>query len=161
MGFLSTVLAHPSRLVNLSHGNDIRISKKLVESAHANVTAVLQQLNADTNGLTEAEVKTRLERYGPNEVAREKRQSLLMRLMANVKNPLVILLSVLLILAEITKLWSDRPHGKERTNQLERRTAEAGLGAVPGGLETKGHRRGAWRDQRSGQPMDQNRQARR
>jgi Mg2+-importing ATPase len=43
-----------------------------------------------------------LNQYGPNEIAREKRQSALMRLLDNVKNPLVILLTALGVLSYLT-----------------------------------------------------------
>jgi crotonobetainyl-CoA:carnitine CoA-transferase CaiB-like acyl-CoA transferase len=45
----------------------------------------------------------------------------------------------LLILAYISKLWFDRPHGKETIDELERRTTQASLGIAPGRLETKGY----------------------
>ena len=52
---------------------------------------MLEQLKDRQRGLSESEAEARLEQYGPNEVAQEKR-GLLMRLWDNVKNPLVILL---------------------------------------------------------------------
>ena len=54
----------------------IQISKLLVESARQDASAVLEKLNTTSNGLTAEEVETRLERYGPNEVAKEKRTDL-------------------------------------------------------------------------------------
>jgi len=53
-------------------------------------------------GLTQEEYEARLEQYGPNVVASEKRQSLLIRLLDNVKNPLVILLTALGLLSYFT-----------------------------------------------------------
>ena len=53
-------------------------------------------------GLSAAEAESRLKRYGLNEIAREKHQSPLMRLVDNVKNPLVILLTGLGILSYLT-----------------------------------------------------------
>ena len=49
-----------------------------------------------------AEANARVKRYGLNEIAREKRQSPLMRLLDNVKNPLVILLTALGVLSYLT-----------------------------------------------------------
>jgi Mg2+-importing ATPase len=86
--------------------NGVEISKKLVESARTDTQTVLQQLNTTSNGLNQAEVERRLEQYGPNEVAREKRRTWLLRLWDNVKNPLVILLVILGIISYAT---GDRP----------------------------------------------------
>ena len=54
------------------------------------------------DGLSQSEADSRLKKYGPNEIAREKRQSGLMRLLGNVKNPLVILLTALGIISFLT-----------------------------------------------------------
>jgi Mg2+-importing ATPase len=81
---------------------DIRVSPKLTESARADPAAVLEQLGTSMDGLTEAEVESRLERYGRNEVAREKRQTFFTRMLDNVKNPLVILLFVLAAISYLT-----------------------------------------------------------
>jgi Mg2+-importing ATPase len=95
MGFFATILTAPTRLAGFTRSNSIRVSKKLVDSAHADVSTVLDQLNTSSNGLNRAEIEARLEQYGPNEFAREKRQTWFMRLWDNIKNPLVILLVVL------------------------------------------------------------------
>ena len=83
-------------------GIGIGISKQLVENAHKDLTAVFEQLNTTPNGLTAGEVEKRLETYGPNEVAREKRITWYKRLWDNFKNPLVILLVVLGIISYLT-----------------------------------------------------------
>jgi Mg2+-importing ATPase len=54
------------------------------------------------NGLTEAEAETRLAQYGPNEVAHERKHEWLHRLWTAVRNPLVVLLTVLSILSYAT-----------------------------------------------------------
>jgi len=104
MGLLNELFANSTRLANLTRGNGhgIRVSKQLADSARADVAAVLRQLDTTTHGLSAAEAEARLERFGPNEVAKEKRQSVLMRLWDNIKNPLVILLSVLGIVSYLT-----------------------------------------------------------
>ena len=63
---------------------------------------MLEQLNSTSNGLPPDEIEIRLERVGANEVATEKRQTWLMRLGDNVKNPLVILLVVLGLVSYLT-----------------------------------------------------------
>jgi Mg2+-importing ATPase len=89
------VIKIPIRPLGTNRTSGVGISKKLVESARAEVTTVLEQLNTSPNGLSQAEVERRLQQYGPNEVAREKRRTWLMRLWDNIKNPLVILLVIL------------------------------------------------------------------
>lgn len=78
------------------------ISRELLESAQTDIAAVLQKLRTETNGLTTKEAQTRFKQYGPNEIAQEKSTSAFMRLLANVKNPLVILLMVLGVVSYLT-----------------------------------------------------------
>ena len=102
MGMFTAILTTPTRLTGLGKSNGFQISKTLVAAAHADVTTALTQLNTTTNGLNPQEVETRLAQYGPNAVAKEKRQTWLMRLWDNVKNPLVILLTLLGIISFLT-----------------------------------------------------------
>ena len=95
MRILPTKVTPPTRLPILAHGNSPQISKKLVDSARTEITTVLGQLNTTPKGLSQAEAEARIEQYGPNEVAREKHRTWLMRLWDNIKNPLVILLIIL------------------------------------------------------------------
>ena len=101
MSFLPNIkLPHwPS---NTGRGTGMHISKKLVDSAHAEVASILGQLNSTPDGLNQAEVEARLEQYGPNEVAKEKRRTWFLRLWDNVKKPLVILLAVLGVISYLT-----------------------------------------------------------
>ncbi len=91
------------RLTGAKRGNGIGISKQLVENAHKDLSAVFEQLHTSPNGLTAGEVEARLDTYGPNEVAREKRITWYMRLWDNLKNPLVILLVVLGFISYLTE----------------------------------------------------------
>ena len=102
MSFFATLLTTPTRPTGFSRGSGIQISKKIVDSAQAEVAIVLEQLGTSLNGLTSEEIEKRLEIYGPNEVAKEKRQSWYMRLWSNIKNPLVILLIVLGVISYLT-----------------------------------------------------------
>jgi P-type Mg2+ transporter len=63
---------------------------------------VLASLGTSATGLSEAEAASRLEVYGPNEVAHEKRESWVHRLYVAARNPLVILLTVLAVLSFAT-----------------------------------------------------------
>jgi Mg2+-importing ATPase len=63
---------------------------------------VVQSLGTLLNGLSDEEAAERLEKYGPNEVAREKKQNWVQRLWLASRNPLVILLTVLAVLSFAT-----------------------------------------------------------
>jgi P-type Mg2+ transporter len=78
------------------------VSKELLETSRKNINTVLKELETQLDGLSQSEADSRLKIYGPNEIAREKRQSGLMRLFSNVKNPLVILLIALGVISFLT-----------------------------------------------------------
>jgi Mg2+-importing ATPase len=78
------------------------VSDELLEKARANTETVLRELESRLDGLTQAEADSRLKQYGLNEIARERRQSALMRLLSNIKNPLVLLLTALGVLSYLT-----------------------------------------------------------
>jgi Mg2+-importing ATPase len=73
-----------------------------LEKARADAATVLKDLGSQLGGLTQSEADVRLKQVGTNEIAREKRQSALMRFLSNVKNPLVLLLMVLGVLSYLT-----------------------------------------------------------
>ncbi len=77
-------------------------SVQLLEKARADTDTVLKELESQLDGLSEAEADSRLEQVGTNEIAREKRQSALMRLLSNIRNPLVLLLMALGVLSYLT-----------------------------------------------------------
>jgi Mg2+-importing ATPase len=73
-----------------------------LEKARADTDTVLKELGSQLAGLSGTEADSRLKQVGTNEIAREKRQSGLMRLLGNVKNPLVLLLTALGVLSFLT-----------------------------------------------------------
>src|SRR5450759_3642280 len=75
--------------------NGSRSADELVEQAHTEADAVLKALGSRANGLSTAEVEACARKFGPNAIAREKKMSVGQRLLDNVKNPLVILLTAL------------------------------------------------------------------
>ena len=79
----------------IKHPNGEGASDLVREAATKENAEVLQTLGTSVNGLTEAEAAERLEKYGPNEVAQERKHEWLHRLWVAVRNPLVILLTVL------------------------------------------------------------------
>src|SRR6267154_5939601 len=74
----------------------------LAEASSKPSEQVFQMLATAPTGLTEGEAAERLEKYGPNEVAYEKKQSWWHRLYTASRNPLVILLTVLAVLSFAT-----------------------------------------------------------
>lgn len=77
-------------------------SDELLKMAMMESDDVLKALNTQQTGLTEDDVNLRIKQHGLNEIAREKRESVLMHLWNNLKNPLVILLSVLAVISFLT-----------------------------------------------------------
>ncbi|RFC32652.1 MAG: Mg2+-importing ATPase [Candidatus Nitrotoga sp. MKT] len=87
---------------NPADGKDAHILGQLLEIGRADAAVALQQLASRLDGLTQAEAGARLKQYGLNVIAREKRLSALIRLLSNVKNPLVLLLIALGVLSFLT-----------------------------------------------------------
>jgi Mg2+-importing ATPase len=86
----------------LPGANGAHVSDQLLEKARADGETVLREFSSRLEGLSQAEAALRLKQYGLNEIAREKHQSVLMRLLSNVKNPLVLLLAALGLLSFLT-----------------------------------------------------------
>jgi Mg2+-importing ATPase len=101
-GMLSRLFSASKQPADHAHNHKTAISSELLESAQADIAAVLQKLSTETNGLTAKEARVRLRQYGPNEIAKEKNKSALIRLISNIKNPLVILLVVLGLVSYLT-----------------------------------------------------------
>ena len=102
MGLPATTVGPDQRQGNLTGGKGALVSDQLLEKARADTETVLRELESRLDGLSQAEADSRLKQYGLNEIAREKRQSALMRLLSNVKNPLVLLLTALGVLSFLT-----------------------------------------------------------
>jgi Mg2+-importing ATPase len=87
---------------DLAGGKGTTFSDQLLKNALADNDTVLKALNSQLSGLSAVEAGSRLKQYGLNEIAREKRRSALMRLLSNVKNPLVLLLLALGVISFLT-----------------------------------------------------------
>lgn len=92
----------PTNIHNATHTIKPIVADQLRTRARNESDAVLQELGSTLRGLSPAEAESRTQRYGLNEIAREKHQSSLMRLWDNIKNPLVILLAALGLLSYLT-----------------------------------------------------------
>lgn len=75
---------------------------QLLQMARADIETVLEDLETQPDGLSEAEAHARLKRHGLNQIARETHQSAFMRLVGNINNPLVLLLLALGVLSFFT-----------------------------------------------------------
>ena len=75
--------------------NSEQISDQLMQTAQIGIDEVFLSQKSRADGLSPTEVASRLKQYGANEIAQEKPKSIQERLWDNVKNPLVILLTVL------------------------------------------------------------------
>src|SRR5664280_2492989 len=98
----TTAKAPPHAPLPVPDKNGTHDSAELLEKARADTDTVLKELGSQLVGLSAAEADARLKKFGTNEIAREKRQSVLMRLLSNVKNPLVLLLAALGVLSYLT-----------------------------------------------------------
>lgn len=79
-----------------------RLSKDLLEKARSSTEETLKGLDSKPEGLDPGEVESRRARGGSNELARAKGPSDISRLVSNVRNPLVLLLTALAILSFLT-----------------------------------------------------------
>jgi P-type Mg2+ transporter len=95
MKLLQFIAAAALQSVNGSGTKGSAVSEELVLSARADTAKVLGMTESRAEGLGSAEVEERLEKFGPNEVGKVKRSSLVLRFLSTTKNPLVILLAVL------------------------------------------------------------------
>lgn len=86
----------------LTSGSDNKIAQKLIDIAQRSVQEVFQLVKSQPDGLAESEVAARLEQYGYNEVVKEKRLGLLIRLLGMLKDPLIILLTALAVISILT-----------------------------------------------------------
>lgn len=94
--FTSQAQSHAADKTN--HFMDI-----LLQTVHLETNEVIQKLESNINGLNAEEARSRLDKYGLNEIAREKRKFWLWQLLANFKNPLILLLMTLGIISYTTE----------------------------------------------------------
>ena len=102
MGLPTTKMGPAQCPGNLAGMKGAHVSDQLLEKACTDAETVLRELESRLDGLSQAEADSRLKQFGSNEIAREKRQSAVMRLLSNVKNPLVLLLTALGVLSFLT-----------------------------------------------------------
>jgi P-type Mg2+ transporter len=81
---------------------NIRVSPAVVDAASKSDEQVLVDLRTSAGGLAEADAEERARTTGPNEIAQERKQGWLLRLLKTTRNPLVILLTALSIVSFLT-----------------------------------------------------------
>jgi len=69
----------------LAGGKEAKVSADLLEKSREDIDTVLKELDTRLDGLSQLDADSRLKKYGPKEIFREKRQSGLMHLLGNVK----------------------------------------------------------------------------
>ena len=82
------------------------------DAATGDSAVILERLKTSPAGLTEEEAAERLEVFGPNEVGQQSRHEWLHRLWVAVRNPLVILLTVLATLSFVS-YYHDQPEDRD------------------------------------------------
>lgn len=77
-------------------------SASLISIAQSDVDEVLHLFETELEGLSESEAKQRLDKYGLNEIAREKKIAWYVQLLKTVTNPLSLLLITLAVISLLT-----------------------------------------------------------
>ncbi len=94
--------ANPSKKPKTESKQSIDSSKALISIAQSDVDEVLHLFDTSPEGLSEAEAKQRLGKFGLNEIAREKPIAWYFQLLKTVTNPLSLLLILLAIISLFT-----------------------------------------------------------
>ena len=74
---------------------NIRVAPAVLDAARKDGEALLRDLRTSLAGLTQAEAEERTRATGPNEIAQERKQGWPIRVLRIIRNPLVILLTIL------------------------------------------------------------------
>src|SRR5271166_215930 len=74
---------------------NIRVSPAVLDAARKDGEQLLRDLRTSLNGLAQSDAEERARSTGPNEIAQERKQGWIVRVLKIIRNPLVILLSSL------------------------------------------------------------------
>jgi Mg2+-importing ATPase len=96
--------AHPNGppIPTKAKSQNIRVSPEVLDAARKNGEELLRDLRTSLAGLTQVEAEERARKTGPNEVAQERKQGWLVRVLKIIRNPLVILLTTLSAVSFLT-----------------------------------------------------------
>jgi Mg2+-importing ATPase len=92
----------PKKIGAPKHPAEIQVSPKIAAVSVIGPDETFQQLRTSSQGLSKPEAAQRLQKFGPNTVAQDKRHSRWRLLGRALVNPLVILLSVLAVISALT-----------------------------------------------------------
>ena len=81
---------------------NIRVSPAVLDAARKDGEELLRDLRTSLGGLTQTEAEQRARTTGPNEVAQERKQGWSVRVLKIIRNPLVILLTILSTVSFLT-----------------------------------------------------------
>jgi Mg2+-importing ATPase len=103
-GKLAPLQAHPKapRTPNKTKNQNIRVSAAVLDAARRDGEALLRDLGTSLAGLSETEAEERARAAGPNEIAQERKQGWPTRILRIIRNPLVILLTILSAVSFLT-----------------------------------------------------------
>ncbi|MGD0885418.1 MAG: magnesium-translocating P-type ATPase [Thermodesulfovibrionales bacterium] len=102
ISILLKIFGRPPHPSEHKHGYEIALFDDLIGISHVESDAALRLLGSRDSGLTDAEAAALMDKYGPNVVVKGRRKSVLSRLADNIKNPLVVLLSILGLVSYFT-----------------------------------------------------------
>ena len=85
-----------------ANNQNIRVSPAVLDAARKDGEELLRDLRTSLGGLTQTEAEERARTTGPNEVAQERKQGWPIRVLKIIRNPLVILLSILSAVSFLT-----------------------------------------------------------
>jgi len=96
--------AHANELAlpNKKKTQNIQVSSAVIDAARKDGEELLRNLRTSLSGLTQGEAEERARTTGANEVAQERKQGWLIRILKIVRNPLVILLTILSAVSFLT-----------------------------------------------------------
>jgi Mg2+-importing ATPase len=90
------------RITAKSHHPPIRVSPAVLDAARKDGEELLRDLGTSLSGLSQTEAERRARISGPNEIAQERKQGWLVRILKIIRNPLVILLTILSAVSFLT-----------------------------------------------------------
>ena len=95
---------HPNALPipTKTKNQNIHVSPAVLDAARKDGEELLRDLRTSLGGLTQAEAEERARTTGPNEVAQERKQGWPIRILKIIRNPLVILLTILSAVSFLT-----------------------------------------------------------
>lgn len=111
MDFIILILWETKSKCDKMDGSDIRL-EKLTKVAKKNIKDILKELNTSKDGLTGKEASKRLEKYGPNELPREKPDPWYKQLLDAFIHPFIMVLIILGLASFVTDILF-APPGEE------------------------------------------------